>query len=196
MAKYVCFDQNGVAVECLDLAEGPEILGLAQDRVFYKVADDYDFEQNRCRFVVKHGVLTELSVREALEFQRDLAFALRRQEILAAIKREGSRRIQTLKGKYYDDIAWLRKSQNMQDAKSAYSLQLLNRSTPTDDQKRDYDFACEMLERKDRFVARINELEAKVAAMTEKELNRFSPEAEDNWQSLDSGESLEKSPTL
>lgn len=196
MAKYVRFDQNGVAVECLDLAEGPEILGLAQDRVFYKVADDYDFEQNRCRFVLKDGVLTELSVREALEFQRDLAFALRRQEIIRQINSEGSRRIQTFNGKYYDDIAWLRKSQNMQDAIRRYQLQMQVSPNPTDAEKIEYENAVKILDRKDRYALRVRELEAKVAAMTDKEMGRFRPEAEDNWQSLDSGESLEKSPTL
>jgi len=80
------------------------------------------------------------------------------------LKKEGSRRIQTIEGRLYDDVSWLRKSQNYQDAiarllpKSYYESLNEQESIKLKE-------AVSIINRKDRYVQRINELEEKIRSI-------------------------------
>ena len=82
------------------------------------------------------------------------------------LKTEGSRRIQTFNGKYYNDIQWMRKSQNYQDIKNNYVADYVIAGKPVTQEKLDeYNNAKSTIERKDRYVAKINEYEALILAI-------------------------------
>ena len=87
---------------------------------------------------------------------------------IQALKTEGSKRIQTINNRYYNDIEWMRKSQNYQDIKTNYVLTYITRGVNAPkDKLEEYQDALKNIERKDQYVLKINEIEARILAMTE-----------------------------
>lgn len=90
------------------------------------------------------------------------------------LKEEGSKIIQTFNNRYYDDIEWLRKSQNFQDIKTDYVNKLVSGVSPSQDEINSYNEATSILARKDNIVGKINVAEEEIIAMaTIQEIENF-----------------------
>lgn len=101
------------------------------------------------------------------------------------LKQEGSKRIQTINGKYYNDIEWLRKSQNYQDAIARYFPLSLYQRLP-DEQFSVLQEAISVISRKDRYVVRINEIEDRINKIDSlDDLNAIDVQSQQNWEGLD-----------
>ena len=81
MSKFLHFNNLGIPIELIEnISDISEI--IIQSKKFFKVAQDYDFENNRFRYVLIDGILTELSVSEALTFQSLLSLKRKKENEL------------------------------------------------------------------------------------------------------------------
>lgn len=116
---------------------------------------------------------------------QDILYEELKRSKITELKTEGSRRIQTINGKCYDHIAWLRKSQNYQDAIARYFPLSLYQRLP-DEQFNLLQEAISVISRKDRYVVRINEVEDRInKADSLDELNAIDVQSQQNWEGLD-----------
>ncbi len=101
------------------------------------------------------------------------------------LKTIGNAKIRTFNGKTYSQDQWVLKSQNFQDYKATYSIKLFTNTMPTQEESDRFKFACDMLSRKDRYVDRINLLEALILGLNADELALFDPADPNNWEHVE-----------
>lgn len=72
MNKFISFSNQGLPIECiLDDSESSEV--IKGDIVYYRVSDNYDFDNNRVQYIFVNGLVKELTENESLQFQADIA---------------------------------------------------------------------------------------------------------------------------
>jgi len=104
---------------------------------------------------------------------------------ITKLKKEGSRRIQTINGKYYDNIAWLRKSQNYQDT-IARLLPKRYYSLITNEEDNLLKEAENVINRKDIYVKHINNIEDQIMSMESiDEIEAIDVMSDEIWDVLD-----------
>jgi len=170
MSMFISFDSYGICTGWLDREE---------DMFFYPAPSGFD--PKKLNAAIFDGVPIALNDTDMLEY----ILSKSRQRNIIELKREGSRRIQTFKGRCYTDIEWMRKSQNYQDIKFSFSVLVMSGNSPTQEQIDLNTDATRLLNRKDRYVERINELEQKLLEMNKKELESFDPLDDKYWTGLD-----------
>ena len=98
------------------------------------------------------------------------------------LKVEASRRIQTIDGKYYSDIDWLRKSQNFQDIETAYFISLINKQTPTPSEIEAHSEARKELTKKDSVIVLYKEIKELINTLTlPEDVEVFDVANPSNW---------------
>lgn len=116
---------------------------------------------------------------------QDILYEELKRSKITELKTEGSRRIQTINGKCYDDISWLRKSQNYQDIIARF-LPKRYYSLISNEEDNLLQEAETVINRKDRYVQRINEIESKIMSMESiKDVSEVDVTSDELWSGLD-----------
>jgi hypothetical protein len=111
--------------------------------------------------------------------------SIKKDKIIQKIKDTGNEFIRTFNGRTYTQEQWILKSQNFQDYKSTYCIKIFTNTIPNAEESERFQFACKMLDRKDRYVERINQLESLILNMAASEIDQFDPDDQSHWANVE-----------
>jgi hypothetical protein len=178
MAFYCVFDKDTLEYKYSMAADSQQ--ACLPDEVAYEIEEQL-FDK------IKVDILTPVLVNNVVRLDIEDSVQAKKENMVRVIKNIANKKIRTFNNKTYTQEQWIMKSQNFQDCKSSYCIKLFTNIRPSDQESERYTFACKMLDRKDRYVNRIHQIEQDILNMTENQLNEFNPNDEKLWDGVEEG---------